>query len=323
MFVFLTALLIIATAGVAGCVSESASAESGAASTPIETPSLEEIKNSAMKVSYDDLFRLNENYLGDIVYYRGEILQSQNIKGETYIFRIATKKSEYLDSYLDDVIYVHYTGSRLLVGDIVDVWGRVKGLKSYTTVLGSEMTIPEIEAIYISHLSSSSSPTTTKTPSTPDTAKSPPTPNPSRNDPEVLALLAALESAEALHGNAFTIIDTPEFSLPYDYTIVSYRKNEEQKIRGELRDLTKFENDIKKAHTQASNAKPPNEYAISKAKIIAGINSYSQGVRYIKQSYDLYLEGGTYATVQRLHQSAYDEFWLGEDYLEEARSLLP
>jgi hypothetical protein len=92
--------------------------------------------------------RNNENYIGTIVYYRGGISQVQQVSGDNYVLRIATKESEYL-GYMDDVIWVNYQGTRLLEDDIVDVWGKVIGLKSYTAVLGNEITIPDLNSLHL------------------------------------------------------------------------------------------------------------------------------------------------------------------------------
>lgn len=119
---------------------------------PEPSLSIDEIKNHAQSVSYDDLFRYNERYMGDIVYYRGEIVQSQNSWGDTYVLRVATKKSDYFNSYIGDIIWVDYTGTRLLESDIIDVWGRVQGLKSYEAILGNEVTIPQIKALHVEYV---------------------------------------------------------------------------------------------------------------------------------------------------------------------------
>lgn len=118
-------------------------------SVPTSSMSLDEIKRNAITVSYDDLMRNNENYIGKIVYYRGKVLQVQEgyYKGE-YVLRVATKKEEYI-GYLEDVILVNYKGNRLLEEDVIDTWGRVKGLKSYTAILGNEITIPEIDSLNV------------------------------------------------------------------------------------------------------------------------------------------------------------------------------
>lgn len=116
------------------------------AEKPVETTStrnIESIKSSALDVPYKDLYRYNEDYEGQIVYYHGEVLQTITEDGYTY-WRIATKPSEY-GGYIDDVIMVEaedYSGIRLLEGDIVDVWGESYGLYTYTAVMGNEITIP-------------------------------------------------------------------------------------------------------------------------------------------------------------------------------------
>lgn len=121
-------------------------------STPVPTiqsKSIEEIKKDAITIPYKDLMRESENYIGKIVYYRGQIKQVQETSGNKYIFRIATKKSDYGDDYNDDVIWVEYKGSRMLENDIVDIWGEVKGLQSYEAVLGNKITIPSISSLYL------------------------------------------------------------------------------------------------------------------------------------------------------------------------------
>ena len=53
----------------------------------------------------------------------------------------------------DDPIYVNYTysdgESKFLEDDIIIVYGTLEGSKTYTTVLGSTVTIPQFNAKYI------------------------------------------------------------------------------------------------------------------------------------------------------------------------------
>ena len=111
---------------------------------------IEEIKNKASVVSYDDLMRNSHIYVGNIVYNRGEILQVNERRTDTYILRVATKQNTY--GYHDDVIYVNYKGNRLLEGDIIDIWGKSKGLKTYKAILGNQITIPEIDSLYVTRI---------------------------------------------------------------------------------------------------------------------------------------------------------------------------
>jgi hypothetical protein len=64
------------------------------------------------------------------------------------MLRIATKEEPYV-GYTDDIIYVDYSGNRPVEGDMVEVWGNFVGLKTYTAVLGNEITIPEINNLYM------------------------------------------------------------------------------------------------------------------------------------------------------------------------------
>jgi len=137
----LMALLVMSIIFISGCVQEESS-------TKTPTMSVEEIKSSALTISYDDLMRNNENYVGEVAYYRGEVVQVSEIYGDKYVLRVATKQEPYI-GYFKDVIWVNYKGKRLLEDDIIDVWGRVKGLKTYTAVLGNEITIPEIDSLHV------------------------------------------------------------------------------------------------------------------------------------------------------------------------------
>ena len=272
--------------------------------TPASLPtrSIEEIKSSAKIISYDDLFRYNERYVGDIVYFRGDIVEVQNTGGDNYVLRVATAQ------YYDDIIWVDYEGPRVLEDDNIDIWGTVKGLKSYEAVLGQTISIPEIVSISLDVNQNRA----TKT--TPIFSA----------DPEITEFLAALEDAEALKNKVFYEYGGSfKFSLPYDYTSISYRNSADQDVKRELRDVDGLKKDFAAVYTKASNAKPPKEYAMSKAKLMAGIELYQYGVNYLKSSYDMYLNEDTYTAIQNLFNSAETSFLDGDDYFVESRNLLP
>jgi len=139
-----------------GGVSASASSEnansntetSKVANTPAE--SVDSVKSKAIDVPYTDLYRYNENYVGQYVHYRGQVLQTSTENGTTW-WRIATKASEY-GGYSEDVILLaadNYSGLRLLEGDIVDVWGQSTDLVTYTAIMGNEITVPLISYLHV------------------------------------------------------------------------------------------------------------------------------------------------------------------------------
>ena len=98
-------------------------------------------------VSYDDLFRNNENFIGKILYYEGEIIQSSRKYDGVYDLRVRITGE---DMYSSDIVWVNYAGPRILEDDIVGFYGIVKDIKSYTAVLGQAIEIPEIDSLHLS-----------------------------------------------------------------------------------------------------------------------------------------------------------------------------
>ena len=142
VLLFATILFIAVLFGGDGGVDDSAPA-------PVPPPAvtIDDIKNSALQISYDDLMRNSDDHIGEVVYKRGEILQVSERYGDKYVLRIATQQSTY--GYYDDIIWVEYEGNRLLEGDIIDVWGESKGLETYGALLGNQVTIPKIDSMHV------------------------------------------------------------------------------------------------------------------------------------------------------------------------------
>ncbi len=100
-------------------------------------------------LTYDELFRNNEEYVGKLVLYKGEVVQVLGSSGD-WAFRIAvTEEGEYY-TYYTDVVYVDYDRTeRFLERDIVEFIGEIKGLTSYKSIMGAPVEIPRIEAYYM------------------------------------------------------------------------------------------------------------------------------------------------------------------------------
>lgn len=115
--------------------------------------SAEALLASAVTVPYDDLFRHNEKYVGKVVRYVGEVAQTTETTcflctDKTFAMRLQVTPAGY--GFWEDAIWVDYASAeRFLDDDIVTVWGTVTGLHSYTAVLGNEITLPKVEALYI------------------------------------------------------------------------------------------------------------------------------------------------------------------------------
>ena len=97
-------------------------------------------------MSYDDLLRNNEKYVGDIVHYKGEILQVRHDYQDIYTLRISVTEGDYGWS---DPVYANYAGTRVLEDDIVEFWGAVKGVIDYTALFGQVVSIPEVDILIL------------------------------------------------------------------------------------------------------------------------------------------------------------------------------
>lgn len=124
-------------------------AASPRAAKPINTstPTADQIKALAKNVPYDLLARNTEEYIGDIVYYRGQVVQVSEVRGLKVILRVNVTEKQY--GLWDDTVWVNYEGPRVLENDIVHIWGKVMGRRTYTAVLGNQVTIPEIQALIL------------------------------------------------------------------------------------------------------------------------------------------------------------------------------
>lgn len=135
-----------------------------------ESPTIEEIKNNSIDISYNELTANSERYTGKIVFYRGKIVQTmetENDNNNEYVFIFSLKKivqavigtqKDYVllisikDPYLgysDNIISVKYKGKSLQKDDIVDVWGRFEGFKAQNTDLGTEIFLPAINSSHL------------------------------------------------------------------------------------------------------------------------------------------------------------------------------
>ena len=100
--------------------------------------------------TYKEIARNPGNYSGKYAHFRGEIIQSVE-EGNSYTFRVNVTRVSY--GYTDTIL-VTYTKkqaseSRILEGDIVDIYGTLDGTRTYETVMGNEVTIPMLLAEYI------------------------------------------------------------------------------------------------------------------------------------------------------------------------------
>lgn len=108
---------------------------------------------SCSSATYDELARYPEDYKNKNIGVRGEVAQIISEDGLNVKLSVSITSSEY--GYWSDQVVVTYTKSsanqsRILEGDIINVYGVYEGLKSYeNTINHTTMSVPQISAKYI------------------------------------------------------------------------------------------------------------------------------------------------------------------------------
>lgn len=105
---------------------------------PVPTLTATQIRDQAITISYDDLARNTEDYVGKIVHFKGNVLQ---VMGDPQSDDGAQLRVS-VDG-IGNVVYLFYdSGPRVLVGDIIDFYATVDGRLTYEAILGNQVTLP-------------------------------------------------------------------------------------------------------------------------------------------------------------------------------------
>lgn len=106
---------------------------------------------SCKTYKYKDIARNPDKYYGKRAKFKGEVVQV--IEGYlSTTLRVDVTKGKY--GIYTDTMYVVYTPkssteSRILEDDIITIYGELAGIESYETVMGAKVSIPRIDAEYI------------------------------------------------------------------------------------------------------------------------------------------------------------------------------
>lgn len=101
-------------------------------------------------LAYDTIFREHPAHVGQMVCFKGKIVQVQENRNDRFTFRINVSEGQY--GIWSDTVYVEWDGQRFLEDDLVEFTGEVLGLKSYSSIFGQKITIPEIEVLAMRRL---------------------------------------------------------------------------------------------------------------------------------------------------------------------------
>lgn len=119
----------------------------------VQKASIDNYKSSCKTMKYGSLARSADTLIGEKVKYKGQVIQVLE-NGNNVQMRINVTSDEY--GFWDDTVYVIFSKSendtRILEEDIVQFWGEVSGLITYQSIFGEDITIPQVNAKYVSIL---------------------------------------------------------------------------------------------------------------------------------------------------------------------------
>ena len=127
------------------------SAMSGGNEEPSDLVDLpeQEYRNKCQVYAYDEIARYPDKYEKSLAKFTGEVVQVMR-DGDNLQMRVDVTKNEY--DFYEDTVYVYYTISNnvnVLEGDIITMYGELRGTQTYESVLGAEISIPRIYVQYI------------------------------------------------------------------------------------------------------------------------------------------------------------------------------
>lgn len=103
-----------------------------------------ELQKISVDWNYKDILRNIEKYEGEIIHLTGFIWKVESDDGDHYVLTVWADDN-------DDIFFVDYTGSRLLYGDIIDVYATVEQIVEVESELmeGYKTPYPFIKAIQL------------------------------------------------------------------------------------------------------------------------------------------------------------------------------
>lgn len=111
-----------------------------------------DFKSSCNTYTYEQIARNPEKFKGTNVKLTGEVIQVITGSYSTNLRVNITKTGTYSTYYTDTIYVVYYPESgedKILEDDIITIYGTSQGDCSYTSVLGATITLPNINAKYI------------------------------------------------------------------------------------------------------------------------------------------------------------------------------
>lgn len=108
-------------------------------------------KDSCKTYKYKEIARNPDKYKGKNVKFTGKVMQVSEGWFNSVTILLQVTKNEY--GWYEDTVYCNYTykdgEDKILEDDIITIYGTCEGDTSYISVLGSSITIPEVNIKYL------------------------------------------------------------------------------------------------------------------------------------------------------------------------------
>ncbi len=121
----------------------------GSPSDLIDLPE-EEYRAQCKEFSYDDIARYPDEHEKKLAKFTGKVVQVLRDGDDKLQMRVNVTAGKY-NTY-EDTVYVFYTieaGKNILEDDIITMYGELRGMIEYESILGAEITIPCIYVKFI------------------------------------------------------------------------------------------------------------------------------------------------------------------------------
>ena len=116
-------------------------------SSELDSQTIDYYKSLCSDIDYITLARNPESHKGEFLTVTGKVIQVMDNNG-SFDLRMDITEGSY--GIWDDTIYATVTansnGERILEGDIIKIYGICAGLYSYESVIGTQITLPKIDA---------------------------------------------------------------------------------------------------------------------------------------------------------------------------------
>lgn len=107
-----------------------------------------EYRAACKTYTYDEIARNPDKYEKSLAKFTGEVIQVLK-DGDEIQMRVNVAYDEF---YYTDTVFVFYNvsnGTNVLEGDIITMYGELRGMQDYESIFGQEISIPRIYVKYI------------------------------------------------------------------------------------------------------------------------------------------------------------------------------